>query len=401
MSGAPELSLLDDDTIQDAGGNPLGGVGAGNGAFSFNGEFDFYDLPAPADDDFEGSMLFIAQSAQPYESLLGGFSFSPDVFDSNGHLSLLEIIALIENYEEGEPLQIPGNGILEVAEFAVIERLLHDPPNLTWSLDLGGAEPEVVDAGAHTAAVWANNIAQMQTDLGGEDGLAAIILPGLDTFLAGLLTLGDENSELLVTTLAGPIGLGNPDLQEQFPINVTPPIISNYMLFPEVYSWEGDPDGDGFNNAEEYVYFACDGIAAYADAALDPKQYPVTPGGFYEAGDSVRMAVWPEATEPPAYFPHHIDRDAVYQWYRNDTALTDGGALSGANDRVLNILSLTEADSGAYRCIYDEDDAKAPVVYGPIQITVAAELPLAGGIGLAALALLTGLAGGIAARKRR
>ncbi|NLF57553.1 MAG: hypothetical protein GX580_07940, partial [Candidatus Hydrogenedens sp.] len=59
----------------------------------------------------------------------------------------------------------------------------------------------------------------------------------------------------------------------------------------------------------------------------------------------------------------------------------------------------------AYTCVYQKKGAVNPKdrvteTYGPIQVRTVKQLPVAGGLGLAALALATAL-GGLAAVRRR
>ena len=49
----PELVVLDDDSIIDGDSQPLGGTGANNGGFDFNGPMAYADPPTPDPDDFD------------------------------------------------------------------------------------------------------------------------------------------------------------------------------------------------------------------------------------------------------------------------------------------------------------------------------------------------------------
>ncbi len=369
--GTVSLEVLDDDSIQDAGGTPLGGVGTGNGAFTFNGVLDFAELPVPEDADFEGALRFLAQTTGPYEGMIGGFSFAPELFDANGDF-------LAEGSLD-DPIVIPGNGLLESYEFALISACM-DNPALDFSASGGLSAAAVRDA-------WQNNIAQMQADLGGEEDLAATLLPGLDSVLAGYATLGDSNSNILLITLM--VALSSEDLKEQFPINVVTPNLANYVSFPNGLGQYGDADQDGFSNDAEYAYFMPDGASGYASAALNPNQKPVTPAGFYEVGQSLRMAVLTP-----------VKWDSTFQWFHNGTALSDDGVVVGSATRTLQILSLSEAHSGTYTCQYTNKD-KAAAEYGPVSITVGAEVPLAGTGTLLLLSVGTALIGGMACRRKR
>lgn len=392
LAGIIQISVDDDDSIADLndGTNTLGGPGLGNGDFLFNGEFSFFNLPRPGNDDFYGALLFLAQSVAPYEGLIGGLSFDPMVVDLNGLIDLASLGELIDGLETGE-VKIPGNGLVESYEFALIKAFLDDA-----SLDFtarGGASHGMVKA------AWEQNIAQMIQDLGGEGGLADVILPGLDTILAGFFTVGDPESSFLVQTLMGPLGLGSNDLQEQFPLNVTPPTMSNYVLLGDVLAWDADADGDGFSNAEEYVYFSIDGPAAYAEAASDPRLVPLGNREFYAVGETLRFAVMPPQSDPPAFYPHYIDSEATFQWMRNGGPVENTAFITGAQGRVLNFSALQLEDTGVYTCQWDDGESKASQVYGPLNVLVGTAVPAANVMLLLAAALTAACLGAFVLRR--
>lgn len=377
-SGAMLIRVLDDDSISRTdNGMLLGGPGTGNGLFQYNGLYEFADVGKPADTDFAGAIGYLYFASQAYEHLLFGFSFNPEKFDANGRFADLQI--------NDEPYIIPGNASLDVYELELIRHCLNNP-----TLDLsarGGVKA------ADVIAAWNNNITKMQAALGGAGGLADTILPGLDTVMAGYLTLGDLNSQIIATTLVTMLGE-----VEEFPTNITPVNPSEYIGMPtllgglamgDVRVNDGDADKDGWANDSEYAYFMPDGKEAYAAAALNPAIVPKTGEGLYEAGDSVRLAVLPA-----------VSWDSTYQWYRNGQPVANNARISGATSRCLNILPLAAGDDGDYTCTY-KNSMKQNVTYGPISVRVGAELPVAGIGGLLALASLAGLGGVVALRRRR
>ncbi len=366
-----ELSVLDDDSIVDSSGNTLGGTGAGNGGFLYNGPFTFVDIPPPGPQDFDLALASLQTQLSPYLSFLSvPFSFLPAYCDSNGLVD-------IAHYA------IYGNALLDSWEFAVIRKCLDDP-----SIDntaLGGVSHAIA------AAAYNQNYTQMFSDLGGEGSLASIMLPGLDTFLAGLFTLGDARSAalpvLLMTLLAN---------VDAVPVHVIPPNVANYVSLPQYFGLDGDADGDGYTNKQEYEFFSPQGRDAYVNAALDSTVVPVyecgnARGGFFAVDESFCLLV-----------PDPVAGDSTFQWFKNGEPLDDAGFVTGTHTRQLSIYKLKLEDSGVYTCAYN-DGAKAPAVFGPVQVTVANDIPAAHTSGLAFLSLVLAVAGAaiLLQRKRR
>ncbi len=364
-AGTALLSLIDDDTIVDLDGvpaNPLGGPGAGNGNFAYNGAFNYEEPPPPQDDDFDAALRFLDSATVPYADLLNGFSFAPENCDANG------------GFGGVDPVIINGNGLMDSYEFWIIRACLQD-----IALDLsetGGVTHEMV------ISAWANNLNQMQSDLGGEGSLASVLIPGMDTVLAGFMTLGDPVSSSLPILLV----LAAQSVNE-FPVDVEVPILTNYVLLPDLLGLDGDADGDGYTNQEEYDFFVpLGGKDLYVMAALDPLISPEEScqnhsGGSFRAGNSFCLAV-----------PGPVDLSGGFQWKRDGVSLIDEGVLSGSQWRELHILSLRVEDAGAYTCEYN-DNTKAPAVFGPIDVEVSDAVPAVGLGGLALLAGLMALAG--------
>ncbi len=367
-AGSAQLSLIDDDSIVDLDGvpapNPLGGAGTGNGNFSHNGAFTYEEPLPPAEDDFDAALRFLDSATVPYADLLNGFRFAPEQCDANGGFGGID------------PIQIDGNGLLDSYEFELIQACLR---NATLDLSqTGGVTHEML------ATAWANNLSQIQNDLGGEGGLAAVILPGMDTVLAGFMTLGDPVSSLLPVLL-----IAAAQAMDEFPVDVEIPVLANYVLLPDFLGLDGDADGDGFTNREEYDFFVpLGGRDYYVMAALDPSIVPGEgcqnhAGGSFPAGESFCLAV-----------PGPADLSGGFQWKKNGAALTDAGLRSGSRWRELHILALRGTDAGAYTCEYNDGITKAPAVFGPIEVTVSDPVPVAGAGGLvvvAGLLVLTGL----------
>ncbi len=94
--------------------------------------------------------------------------------------------------------------------------------------------------------------------------------------------------------------------------------------------------------------------------------------------------------------PCPVAEASAYAWSHDGTPLANGGGISGAGGRALQITEVAVADSGVYSCTYD-DGSKAPATFTST-VSVVDELPVAGA---GAIALLAGLlAFGVAAARR-
>lgn len=388
MSGSEDVAfikVLDDDSIVRIDtGAPLGGPGIGNGLFVFNGDYEFFDLPEAEDDDFEGALGFLYMASMAYEHLLGelGLSFNPDYFDANGNF--------LQDGSLDKPISIPGNGILDLWEFMVIDAVLKRP-----DLDLS-ATGGLTYQDVRTA--WDLNIDSVQAALGGKGGLADIILPGLDTVLAAFYTLGDKDSSTLVGILVGQLG----DVDE-FPTNMDPEALTPYdasntvQFLSRFLGLGGDADGDGWRNVQEYQYFFRDGLEAYVNAVLDPNIQPNNGKGKYNIGDFVRIALMDRP-----YFK------STFQWYHNGVPIESNkdGRIIGADTFALDITSLQPEDSGSYTCTYlspiKTGGTYPEKTYGPIVISVrdTSGMPAGGVVTLSLLVLGLGMGGVRVFRKK-
>ncbi len=93
----------------------------------------------------------------------------------------------------------------------------------------------------------------------------------------------------------------------------------------------------------------------------------------------------------------------TYQWAKDDgskafVALSDGAGLSGTGTSTLTITGFLPDMAGTYQVTAEDDGGDS--VSSSASITYDVGVPLAGGLGLAALALITALGGASALRKR-
>lgn len=382
-AGMPHLTLADDDSIVDADLNPLGGPGTGphvgNGDFFVNGVMSFEDPLRPAKEDFYGAMQFLDANADPYYVLLAkegitDMTFAPEDCDLNGgHVTL-------------DPISISKNNMLDSLELALITEC-YDNPSVDLRATGGIWHDRVVEAYDH-------NFAQMVNDLGGEDGVINTVLYGIPQLLGGYMTLGDDNS-LALPLLAG--FAGQALVGSDWPIVIHYIVPANYILLPEFFGPDGDADGDGWTNRQEYGYFASSGDyaadrAAYVAAALNPAVYPEgleciecvsTGSGLYAVGSTACLAV-----------PDPVGESSTFHWSKV------GGDLSArvynTECRWIKIQHLQLSDSGVYQCVYD-DGSKAEATY-QVTVKVSETVPVAGPFAMAFTALLLG---GLGALRRR
>ena len=376
--GTPHLALVDDDTIVDLDSQPLGGPAIpgdpGNGGFDANGVYPFQDLAVPDPIDFDACLEWLDFNLEAYYVLLEeegavGVTFAPDNCDLNG------------NFQIEPDIVVEGNGMLDSLEYALINACYTNPnidlrPNGIW-------HDRVVSA-------FDQNYARMVEDMGGAEGTICTVFPALPPILAALMTLGDPKSKL-IPVLAGLAGAAIP---ENWPIVIHMVLETNYDLLPSYFGPDGDADGDGYTNAEEYAFFVpIGGRDLYVAGALNPAMTPDLEcenqeGGTFVVGDSFCLIV-----------PGSMALGAGFQWKKDGIPLHDGGFISGSNWRSLHILSLQLSDSGQYTCEYD-DGSKAPAVFGPVEVHVVKGAPAAGMWGIAGLALACALGGARATRRR-
>ena len=359
-SGPSYLMVLDDDSIIDVQGKPLGGVGPGNGGFDHNGPMSHCDPALAGSDDFNGAMLSLDRTFASVAWMLGGQSFAPEHCDANGGTITIEPVAIV------------GNQMLDAAELGLIYACLHHE-----SLDLsgtGGVTHAVVDA------AWQHNIARVTSDLGGLNGRVLTAIPGLESIMGGYMTLGDSASTvvpvLLMTGISGFI---------QMPPGVSIPSPGNYTVLYQYFGPEGDADGDGFTNRQEYAYFMpIGGVDLYVKAALDTAMTPELRCENTEGGTYAERTPFCLAVSGP------VDLGGGFAWMKNGQVLSNDAVLSGSQWRELHIEKLRLSDAGDYECVYDH----GLKTFGPVTLQVEPQpVPAAGACGLAMLALAIASAG--------
>jgi len=218
--------------------------------------------------------------------------------------------------------------------------------------------------------------------------------------LAGYATVGDDPSAETVATVAGLLALCDvlqpgtclvPDIERD---------PNNYVRLPEFLAKDGDADGDGYTNFEEYEAFAdVKGPGdAFIQAVLDPSIYPgyvppasekvkIYPSGRIkvEEGGTIDLKVVVKDPVPPV----------TYQWTKNGEDL-------GVDSPNLIIRNVTTADAGNYQCVVT-DGSKGMYASDVVIVEIVAEgtIPVATGIGLAVITAICSLGGVMALRRRK
>ncbi len=380
------IHVLDDDSIEDSEGTPLGGPNTptwtDNGKFTYYGPFAFVDLAKPEEDNFEQVQKYLSVLTKPYLPFINfAVSFDEDKLDINGNL--FPLVQQLINDEDVDPesLYIKGNGMLDSYEFALLERCLKDI-NINFSA-VGGISHSLV------TNAWTQNLARIRNDLGGpitpeHDNMVLRVFAGLDSLFCAYLTFGEMNT--VGTISAASVALLSESVSQFLPgLTFTQIEAKNYQLLTNYLGAKdingngilspsefADADKDGFTNAQEYLYFECDGKKAFVDAALNPNIKPLQLNTNPKEGTKIRL-----------YIPQllHVYL-TTYEWYKNGVLLTDNERIKGSSTRTLNIESLTLEDSGTYICYYCENDPNNYVVksYGPITINVQPEIQEGEGI---------------------
>lgn len=219
--------------------------------------------------------------------------------------------------------------------------------------------------------------------------------------LAGYATVGDDPSANTVATVASLLALCNVVTPGSCLVNDIERDPNNYERLPEFLAKDGDADGDGYTNYEEYEAFAdVKGPGdAFIAAVLDPSIYPgyvppasekvkIYPSGTIkvEEGGTIDLRVVVKDLTPPI----------SYQWTKN------GEDINGATEPRLIIRNVTTADGGAYQCVVT-DASKGIYASEVVNVLIVPEgtIPVATGIGLAVITAVCSLGGVMALRRRR
>ncbi len=226
----------------------------------------FFSLPATADPliiDFDAKMIALWTQTSWWGIIAAtgylplDFTLHPTLSDMNGGFDI-----------SVQPIELYPNNILDSDELALIAAILADP---TFSTANGASHQEIHDA-------WNQNFNQIRQNLGccvgGPENLFNMF-PEIDYLIAGLMTLGDQDSMAFPLLLMDLVVNNETVAELVHDPNVTALDISQFALMYKYLAWCGDADGDGCSNLTEYQYFyPIGGRAAYTAAALNPNQFP-------------------------------------------------------------------------------------------------------------------------------
>lgn len=219
--------------------------------------------------------------------------------------------------------------------------------------------------------------------------------------LAGYATVGDDPSANTVATVASLLALCDVLTPGSCLVNDIERDPNNYERLPEFLAKDGDADGDGYTNYEEYEAFA--DVKGPGDtfiaAVLNPSIYP-----GYVPPDSEKVKIYPSGTirveEGGTIDIRVVVKDMTepvsYQWTKN------GEDIEGATDARLIIRNVTTSDAGNYQCVVT--DASKGIFASDIvvvQIVPEGTFPVASGIGLGVITALCSLGGVLALRRRK
>jgi hypothetical protein len=153
---------------------------------------------------------------------------------------------------------------------------------------------------------------------------------------------------------------------------VVTPNAANYITLGQYFGPDGDADGDGYTNQNEYEYLtALGGKDLYLMGALDPAVAPVaqcsnSEGGYFSEGDSLCLSV-----------PGNVNLSGGFEWLKNGYAVSNNAFISGSHWRELHFNHLHVSDAGNYECVYNNGSR----VFGPVKVGVLAKKMPAAGLG--------------------
>ncbi len=214
-------------------------------------------------------------------------------------------------------------------------------------------------------------------------------LPGALVYvLAGFAALDDPTTNSALDALLGLLS----------DIGITPPEGGIAAITDGVAALGplGDADNDGFSNKTEYDYFVgSKGYtpAQFVAAAFDAAQTPPDIFPSVSITGPARVRIKEGATLTLNTSVRNVTGSISYQWFK------DSAPLAGQTGSSLIIPNVTSADAGSYTVQIDVPD-KSIYISDPVIVQVFAELPVAGGLGLALVAGACALAG-IAGMRRK
>ena len=178
---------------------------------------------------FGCGLLSVAEAITvDFDQAMKSLNFDPVTADGN-------------NDEKGS-----GNGLLDSAEMAPIAAVLAEN-----SIDFSGKGGA---SHAMARAAWMQALESARKDL----SLLTKLYPLAPEVVAGYVMIGTEGSYQAINAMCAAFAS---------------PLTGNYSLarkLGSVFGPDGDADGDGFTNREEYGAAIADGVPAYVKAALDP-----------------------------------------------------------------------------------------------------------------------------------
>lgn len=282
-------------------------------------------------------------------------------------------------------IPVTSNGIPDASyELGILAAVLNDPSEPLHAAALAGFKQ------------YYQNIKDLVVQAltsSGYIGLVSMFAPNLVGSLTGVLaadaTMGDATTNEALNQL----------LLLLEDLGLTPPpggIGSLGTAVPELGP-EGDADGDGYTNRQEYNYFVGSlqyPAADYVAAALDPEQ--TLPAVLKITGPTGRVPLGSDVTISVEVL---VGTAVNYQWYK------DGTMLEGETGSAVELLNAQVADSGAYRVDVNVDDGagKAVELYSASFTLNVSEfsVPVGGAFGLIMLAGACGMAGVAGLRRRK
>lgn len=269
-----------------------------------------------------------------------------------------------------ETMTFLGNGMLDCAyELGLLREILDTP-----TLDLGST-----GGVTHALVLQAfnGNRLQLVADIGATNvAIVNGIAPGLLEIVAAYITLGDAGSVGFIMSLLDIIN----DAQYIGTLN-----LNQYTRLPEYLSADGDADGDGASNREEYDAYHAFGPDTYISFALNPTVFPSGsgPGEVLILGSPKVREGQPVTLR---LLLSYMVGEVNITWFRNGSALQD---ISGTE---YHIAAATADDAGEY-IVLVTDESKALYESPPfvLEVITADSMPISGV--LLIVALMAALAG--------
>lgn len=282
-------------------------------------------------------------------------------------------------------IPITPNGIPDASyELGILAQVLNDPTEPLHAAAL---------AGFHEYYQNIKNLVVQALTTAGYIGLVPMVAPHLIASLTGILaadaTMGDPLTNAALDELLGLLAQ----------LGLEPPAggIASLGTAVPALGPDGDADGDGYTNRQEYNYFVGNlqyPAPDYVAAALDPLQ--VLPAVLKITGPTGRVPLGADVTISVEVL---VGTAVNYQWYK------DGALLDGETGSAVSLLNAQVADSGVYRVDVNVDDGagKAVQLYSASYTLTVSEfsVPVGGAFGLVMLAGACAMAGVAGLRRRK